>query len=373
MSKLPNPFRLAPGREDYGYTYYFWVVFGAALLSVVGNVTAYAVDELPYWVVWIIHGLPPVIAVLMLHMFSSIRASFMGAIRRDPSIRPASPYSGLTRRERLRSWSVADLALAFVLALLVGAVVAIALAVSFVSLAAVGEMAGWEGRIAWALPLMLDLPAFAATIGFIKSGHRIAADEVVASAVTIDSPDQASPSLSSAAEFGSSAEFDDGVGMTAPPNSAGRMEGGSAVVSAASASTDDQARRASAEFRDEVRSQVAEMVDAEVAELPVPTIPPSSAPVEAAESASTLAEFDPPSSGWAAEADEVKSATRISAGAAELAMVLELDARGRSQQEIADEVGRSRSTVGGWLKTVRAHRAKSSVLALAGGPSAGRR
>ena len=52
----------------------------------------------------------------------------------------------------LRSWNLVELALAVTLALLVGAVLVITLAVSFVSLAVVGEMAGWHGRVAWALP-----------------------------------------------------------------------------------------------------------------------------------------------------------------------------------------------------------------------------
>ncbi|WOC14309.1 helix-turn-helix domain-containing protein [Gordonia sp. MP11Mi] len=177
MSKMPHPFKLDPGAEDYGYVYYFRVIAAAAGLSVIGNIAAYAVSDLPYGAVWAIHGLPPLIAVLMIHMFSTIRASFMGSIRRDPTTRPASPWTGLPWREKVRSWSFGDLALASALALLVTAVVAITLAVSFVSLAKVGAMAGWDGRASWALPLMLDLPAFAATIGFIKAGHRIAEDE----------------------------------------------------------------------------------------------------------------------------------------------------------------------------------------------------
>ena len=177
MSKMPNPFKLDPSVDDYGYAYYFKILAAAALLSVAGNVAAYAVDALPQEVVWAIHGLPPLIAVLMIHTFSTIRASFMGSIRRDPADRPASPWAGLRGRARLRSWSFADLALALVLVGLVGAVVAITLAVSFVSLAKVGEMAGWEDRAAWALPLMIDLPAFAATIGFIKADNRITEQE----------------------------------------------------------------------------------------------------------------------------------------------------------------------------------------------------
>ncbi len=186
--KLPNPLKVDRSTtEDFGYVYYFRIVAAAALLSVIGNITAYALDELPLGVIWVIHALPPLIAVLMLHTFATIRASFMGAVRRDPTTRPAAPWAHLPRGERVaawfRSWNFVELALAVTLALLVGAVLVITLAVSFVSLAVVGEMAGWHGRVAWALPLMLDLPAFAATIGFLKAGHRMSQE---ASSIELD-------------------------------------------------------------------------------------------------------------------------------------------------------------------------------------------
>ena len=65
---------------------------------------------------------------------------------------------------------------------------------------------------------------------------------------------------------------------------------------------------------------------------------------------------DPPTTtdyeGWRRIADEVVATSKISAGPDELARVLTLDANGVSKQQIADEVGRSRSTITGWLKTV---------------------
>lgn len=51
-------------------------------------------------------------------------------------------------------------------------------------------------------------------------------------------------------------------------------------------------------------------------------------------------------------AGEVVASSKISAAVGELATVLALDADGLSKQAIADRVGRSRSTVTGWLKTV---------------------
>ena len=65
---------------------------------------------------------------------------------------------------------------------------------------------------------------------------------------------------------------------------------------------------------------------------------------------------DPPTTtdyeGWRRIADEVVATSKISAGPDELARVLTLDANGVSKQQIADKVGRSRSTITGWLKTV---------------------
>ncbi|MDV6312099.1 hypothetical protein R3Q15_09410 [Gordonia amicalis] len=171
-----------PEVEDYGRRYYLGVIAGAAALSVVGNMLAFAVDELDPAVVLFIHAIPPLIAVLMIHMVATIRGSFMGSIRRDPTTRQTTrawpPLEGYGARFRrwLRSWSYGDVVLATVLITLTTVALVVTLGVSAVSLAAVGEMAGWEGRVSWALPLMLDLPALIATVGFIKAGHRRSED-----------------------------------------------------------------------------------------------------------------------------------------------------------------------------------------------------
>lgn len=178
--------RPLPG--DYGRRYYLGVIAGAAALSVAGNVLAHAVDELDPAVVLFIHAIPPLIAVQMIHMVATIRTSFMGSIRRDPLTRPTArawpPLPGVFQRVKrwFRSWSYGDLILATVLVTLTSVTLVVTLGVSAVSLATVGEMAGWEGRVSWALPLMLDLPALIATLGFIKARHRMGEDARAAAA-----------------------------------------------------------------------------------------------------------------------------------------------------------------------------------------------
>ncbi|OBA40772.1 helix-turn-helix domain-containing protein [Gordonia sp. 852002-51296_SCH5728562-b] len=53
---------------------------------------------------------------------------------------------------------------------------------------------------------------------------------------------------------------------------------------------------------------------------------------------------------WRRRADEVLAKSQIAADPDELARVLRLAASGASKQSIADDVGRSRSTVSGWLR-----------------------
>jgi len=83
---------------------------------------------------------------------------------------------------------------------------------------------------------------------------------------------------------------------------------------------------------------------------------PPARPVELVPSSSPDEVDDPPTTtdyeGWRRVADEVVATSKISAGPDDLARVLALDAGGVSKQRIADEVGRSRSTITGWLKTV---------------------
>ncbi len=331
--KLPNPLKVDRSTtEDFGYVYYFRIVAAAALLSVIGNITAYALDELPLGVIWAIHALPPLIAVLMLHTFATIRASFMGAVRRDPTTRPAAPWAHLPFGQRvaawLRSWNLVELALAVTLAVLVGAVLVITLAVSFVSLAVVGEMAGWHGRVAWALPLMLDLPAFAATIGFLKAGHRMSQE---ASAVEL---------------LDDHRRHADELGPDTPTSSPVEMP---------------------VEFVDRSSTGAVEIADDVVQS-------PSSSPVELVDDlvdTLTASAVDTPTSSpdeHRRHADEVVATSKISAAADELAIVLALDAEGLSKQAIADRVGRSRSTVTGWIKAAESVRPQ---LELVGGRSVG--
>lgn len=83
---------------------------------------------------------------------------------------------------------------------------------------------------------------------------------------------------------------------------------------------------------------------------------PPARPVELVPSSSPDEVDDPPTTtdyeGWRRVADEVVATSKISAGPDDLARVLALDAGGVPKQRIADEVGRSRSTITGWLKTV---------------------
>ncbi|MGP3707047.1 hypothetical protein [Gordonia paraffinivorans] len=223
MTKTSRPLPGATGEqvEDYGRRYYLGVIGGAAVLSVAGNVIAFGVEELPFKVALFIHAIPPVIAVLMIHMVATIRTSFMGSIRRDPLTRPTirawPPLPGVFQRVKrwFRSWSYGDLILATVLVTLTSVTLVVTLGVSAKSLATVGEMAGWKGLVSWSLPLMLDLPALIATLGFIKARHRMGEDARAAEA-----EDQVHSDADDAVSRGSDHEAAQPVDRPAPQHAA---------------------------------------------------------------------------------------------------------------------------------------------------------
>lgn len=161
-----------------GYRYYGAVILGAGAISILGNGVAYLLDELPRWAALAIHCSPPAIAILMIHLVYEIHDNHGGAVTRsdrevwalldqpEPAWRSISRWHWI-RRARLR-WQVGRLAMVSVLQLAAVGVVGLALVYSYGGLQTLAAMAEWSGWRTMAFPVLIDAPAFIATIGVIQ-------------------------------------------------------------------------------------------------------------------------------------------------------------------------------------------------------------
>lgn len=157
----------------------------------------------------------------------------------------------------------------------------------------------------------------------------------------------------------------DGLSATSPPIPGGDMLDDLVVTPTTSADEQsDELVVIPTSSPDELTDDLVDMPDD--LDLDVPSTTPKSSPDDVVVSPTTSAVelLDE----HRQRADAVVATSKISAAADELAIVLALDAEGLSKQAIADRVGRSRSTVTGWIKAAESVRPQ---LELVGGRSVG--
>ncbi|MFM9378596.1 DUF2637 domain-containing protein [Gordonia sp. VNK21] len=204
-----------------------------------------------------------------------------------------------------------------------GVIAAAAFALSFDALHAVAEMAKVRTELAWLVPVMLDVAIVVCTTLVLTASERVRADRL--------------PSVES---VGRADELDPVPNLRpAELTEQGEMTSIEVPVHRPTErpTTPDQAARSIDQPNDSVGRP-----DRPVAERPDRL---GESPVDRPGGLATDASTD-----WSAVAERVLATTSVTADADDLAHVLALDAAGLSRQKIADEVGRAKSTIGGWIK-----------------------
>ncbi|GAA4741875.1 DUF2637 domain-containing protein [Gordonia alkaliphila] len=278
--------------ETYGRRLYASVLVFVSLLSVAGNaVYAYAA--------------PPVTSTSLspgwaaaAHMIPPVTLLLVTEVLAMASTK----FTG-----RGRAWALAGVVV----------IAAAAFALSFDALFVVAQMAKVRVELAWLVPVMLDVAIVVCTVLVLMASRQIQRDRV-AGLGSVDAPTE--PVALTPNEL---------VALTPVVRSAERPTdpGGGPTEPVVHGAAEPVARP-----------------DEFLTDRP-------HEPVELDSTDDLDRSSETSSTEWIDLAERVRSTTSITADTADLARVLEMDAAGASRGEIAGEVGRAKSTIGGWIKT----------------------
>lgn len=230
---------------------------------------------------------------------------------------------------------------------LAAVVAAISFAISYEALAyAARELFGIGAWLSWLAPLTVDLPIIAATLALWAASDLIRRDRGEQSSTdrTTSSGDPDERSIDQPDDQSDSSVVEQPIGRTSTPYEQ-RSTGPELAVQRSTEPDETPPRpigRPDEVVPDEVSDDLADQVVEQVGRHSVDR---TSSPYEHSIGRSD----DESDESWAVAAERVRAATGITAEPDELATVLEMADSGESRAAIAAAVGRSKSTVSGWI------------------------
>ena len=241
---------------------------------------------------------------------------------------------------------------------------AIAFVMSFAALRDMAERYGMSGGLSWMAPVIIDSVILAGTLAVVIAEAEMRLDREEADAATV-SEQWSTAQVEQSVEVVDRpdervSQRPDEQRSTDRPTTPYEMDDRSVEISSTGS---DQAGRVDehpVDRADEILSDLPVRPDEQVDEQwsTAPVDRPDELDDVASEQVSDLParpDEQPDERGstepveWLSEAERVRSATGITADPADLATVLRMDDAGASRREIAEAVGRPKSTVSGWI------------------------